>query len=126
MWNIKATVLQIVIGALGTVTKGLVKGLGGQGHTETSRDHSNYFMIEIGQNIEEESWRLEEACCHSNSSKRTSANIDVKNAHGVNNKKLITTLDQMTRPSDNPQEQWTCRIMDFPAPAYHVVSLNES
>ena len=33
----------------------------------------------------EESWRLEEACCHSNSGERLSANADVKNSQGVNN-----------------------------------------
>ena len=33
----------------------------------------------------EESWRLEETCCHSNSSERSSANPDVENSPGVNN-----------------------------------------
>ena len=28
----------------------------------------------------EESWRLQETCCHSNSSERPSANADVKNS----------------------------------------------
>ena len=32
-----------------------------------------------------ESWRLEETCCHSNSSEKTSANTDVKNYKGINN-----------------------------------------
>ena len=31
----------------------------------------------------DESWRLEETSCHSNSSKKPSANIDVKNSRGV-------------------------------------------
>ena len=34
----------------------------------------------------EESWRLEETCYHSNSRERLSANTDVKNSWGVNNK----------------------------------------
>ena len=41
----------------------------------------------------EESWRLEESCCHSNSSERPSANADVKNSNNNNNNKhprLIT------------------------------------
>ena len=33
----------------------------------------------------EESWRLEETCCHSNSSEKPSAKTDVKNSQGVNN-----------------------------------------
>ena len=33
----------------------------------------------------EDSWRLEETCCHSGSSERPSANADVKNSQGVNN-----------------------------------------
>ena len=32
-----------------------------------------------------ESWRLEETCCHSNSSERPSSNADVKNSNGNNN-----------------------------------------
>ena len=31
----------------------------------------------------EESWRLEETCCHSNFRERPSANVDVKNSQGV-------------------------------------------
>ena len=33
----------------------------------------------------EESWRLEETCCHSNSSEKPSANTDVRDSKGVNN-----------------------------------------
>ena len=33
----------------------------------------------------EESRRLEETCCHSNTSERPSVNADVKNSQGVNN-----------------------------------------
>ena len=46
----KDTVIPIVIGALGTVTKGLI--LGGLGNKKTNRDHPNYSIVEIGQNIE--------------------------------------------------------------------------
>ena len=48
LWNMKVTVIPIVIGALGTVTKGLVQGPG----NKTSGDHPNYSIIEIGQNTE--------------------------------------------------------------------------
>ena len=43
----KVTVIPIVIGALGTVPKELVKGLEG---LDTSGDHPNYSIVEIGQN----------------------------------------------------------------------------
>ena len=45
----KITVIPIVIGALGTVSKGLVKGLENK---RTSGDNSNYSIAEIGQNTE--------------------------------------------------------------------------
>ena len=37
------------------------------------------------QEYREESWRLVETCCHSNSKERPSAKTDVKNNQGVNN-----------------------------------------
>ena len=76
----KMTIIPIVIGAFGTVTK----GTGGLGARRTSGDHPNYNITENGQNTEEY-WRLEETCCHSNSSERRSANTDGKNPQGVKN-----------------------------------------
>ena len=52
LWNMKVTNIPIVIGAFGTVTKGLLKGTGGLGRWRMSRDHSNYTIIENGQNTE--------------------------------------------------------------------------
>ena len=69
--NMEVAIITFVIGALGTVTKGLIKGLGNK---RTSGDHTIYCIIEIGQN-REESWRLEGTCCNSN----VSAHVDVKN-----------------------------------------------
>ena len=80
----KVTIVPIVIGALGTVTKGLLKGLEDlevSGRVETIQKNS---IAEDGQNTETVSWRLEETCCHSNSSEKPSANTDVKNSRGVN------------------------------------------
>ena len=54
MWNMKVTVLPIAIGVLGTVTKGLVQGLGNK---RTSGDHQKY-SIKISQNTEESSGYL--------------------------------------------------------------------
>ena len=85
LWNIKVTFIPIIIGTFGTVTKRLIKGLRGLGNKKTSGDHLNYCIIEIGQNTEywKESWRLEETCCHSDSSERPSANTDGEKSQGV-------------------------------------------
>ena len=48
LWNVKVTIIPIVIGVFGTVTK----GTGGLGSWWTSRDHPNYSIIEKGQNTE--------------------------------------------------------------------------
>ena len=50
LWNMKVSIIPIVIGALGTVTKELVHGR--LENKSTSRDHPNYSIIEIGQNTE--------------------------------------------------------------------------
>ncbi len=46
----KVTIIPVVIGAFGTVTKGLLKGTGGLGRWRTSGDHPNDSIIENGQN----------------------------------------------------------------------------
>ena len=100
----KVTIIPIVIGAFGTVTKGLLKGLEDLevgGRVET---YPNNSIIEDGQNTEKSpEKRLEETCCRSNFSERPSANADVKNSKGVNNnnnndndnnnKPLVSNLD---------------------------------
>ena len=48
----KVTIIPIVIGALGTVTKGIIKGTGRLGCWRTSGDHLNYSIIENGRNTE--------------------------------------------------------------------------
>ena len=47
----KETVIPIIIGALGTVTKGLIQGLE-DFEMRTSGDHPNYSIIKFGQNTE--------------------------------------------------------------------------
>ena len=59
--------IPIVIGALSTVTEGLVQRLGGLGNSGTGGDGPNYCIVEIGKNTEE-SLGDEESCSHSNSS----------------------------------------------------------
>ena len=48
----KVMVISIVIGALGTVLKGLVKGTGRFENKRTSGDHPDSSIIKIGQNTE--------------------------------------------------------------------------
>ena len=48
----KVTVIPIVIGALGTILKGLVTKVGRIGSRRTSGDHPDYIIIKIGQNTE--------------------------------------------------------------------------
>ena len=51
----KVTMVPIVIGTFGTVTKGLLKGLGSW---QMSGDHPNDSIIEDGQNTEKSSGDL--------------------------------------------------------------------
>ena len=46
LWNMKVTIVPILIRAFGTVTKWLLKGLGGLGSWRTSGYHPNYSIIE--------------------------------------------------------------------------------
>ena len=46
----QVTIIPIVIGAFGTVTKGLLKGTGGLGRWWMSGDHPNDSIFENGQN----------------------------------------------------------------------------
>ena len=72
LWNMKVTIVPIVIGAFGTIIEWFLKRLFKWQHC-WERPESW-----------EESWRLRETCCHSNSSEKPSANTDVKNSIGVN------------------------------------------
>ena len=49
------------------------------------RDYPNDSIAKNGLESWDESWRLEETCCHSDSSENPSGNTDVKNCKGVNN-----------------------------------------
>ena len=50
--NMRVTVIPVVFGALGTVSKGLEKGTGINENQRKNRDHTNYSIVEIGQNTE--------------------------------------------------------------------------
>ena len=82
--NMKVTINPIVIGALGTVTKVLLKGLEDLEvgfRVETIQTTILLIMARIMRRV----LGLEETSCHSNSSERPSANYDVKNSSNNNN-----------------------------------------
>ena len=69
-----------VIGALGTVTKGLIKGLEDleiRGWVETIQTNG---LLRLARILK----RVLETCCLSNSCERLLDNADVKNSQGVN------------------------------------------
>ena len=83
------SIIPNVIGAFIAVTKGLLKGLKDlevEGEWRPSK-LQRYWERQV---YSEESWRLEETCGHSNSSKWSSAKADVKNSQGVNNNRNNT------------------------------------
>ena len=86
LWNMKMTFIPIVIGALGTVTEGLLKVLVDleiKGRVETIQILHNWDQ----QEYRKESWRLEETSCHSSSSEKLSRNKDNNNNNPSQNTK---------------------------------------
>ena len=73
----------IVIGAVGAISKGLVKEL----EDLEIRGHPEDNFIKINHNTEKEPRRVGETCRHSNSSGKPSAHADVKNSQKRNNNK---------------------------------------
>ena len=70
----RVTIVPIVTGAFGTVTKGVLKGpkaLEVGGRVETIQTTA---FLKKRPEYSEESWRQKETCCHLNSSERPSAN----------------------------------------------------
>ena len=90
----KITIIPFVIGAFGTVTKGLLKGLEDlkvDGRVETIQwEWPEYW---------EESWRLEETCCHSNSREKPSVYTDAKNSKRVNDNKIPGSYKKVKKNS---------------------------
>ena len=84
LWNIKVTIIPIVIDAFGNVTKGLLKGLENLkvgGRVGTSKQKHYWEWPEY----KEKCWRLEEICSHSNSGEKPSAKTDEKLSRNNNN-----------------------------------------
>ena len=77
----KMTVLPIVNGALGTITKGIRE----LGNKRTSRDHPDYSIIKISQNTEKSPGDLRKFAVTQNSSEKPLVNAGVKNFQRSNN-----------------------------------------
>ena len=77
LWNIKVTIISIVIGALGTVTKGLVQGLEDLEITAALLRSAKILS------------RVLETCCYSNLTEKATA--DVKNFQGEKKNTLSRT-----------------------------------
>ena len=74
LWNMKVTIIPIVISVFGTATRGLLKGLEDLevgGGVETIQTTT---LLRIAIILR----RVLETCCHSNSSQKLSAKTDVK------------------------------------------------
>ena len=100
----KVTFIPIVIGALGTVTKGLVPGLEDLEITERVETVKATALLRSARILR----RVQETCCHSNSSEKLSANADMKNSQG---RRIM--------------KKRTCKIVDFAVPADHGMKLKE-
>ena len=78
LWNMKVTIVPIVIGALCTITKGLLKGLEGLGSWRTGRDYSNDSTAKNGQNRETSPGDLRRLVVTQTPVKNHPLNTDVK------------------------------------------------
>ena len=72
--NMNLTIVPIMIGAFGTVTKGLLKGLEDLEVGGIVKTIQTTTFLRTARILR----RLEETCCHSNSSEKTSAKTDEK------------------------------------------------
>ena len=103
LWNMQVTIIPIVIGAFGTVTKGLLKGLEDLevgGRVETIQMTALLRTARILR-------RVEETCCHSYSSEKPSANADVKSSYEslfpvLNDRNIFTCLFHQLQDYWNP------------------------
>ena len=77
----KVIFIPVVIGATSRATKGFIKGLGALkiNGLETIQHYNDL------AEYQEESWWLEETCCHLNSAQKPSGNTNMKIYQGVNN-----------------------------------------
>ena len=102
-WNLKVTIIPIVIEALDTVTKGFVKGLVDlkiRGRAETFETTALLRWARILSRV------LAETCCLSDSRERL-ANADVKNSQGL--KIMMIIIPSKRMDSLVPANRWRPR-----------------
>ena len=80
LWNMKVSIVPIVIGVFDTVTEWLLKGLEDLEVGRRAETIQTTALLKTAR-ILRRVWRLEETCCHANSSEKPLANADVKNSN---------------------------------------------
>ena len=105
LWDIKLTVIPVVIGTLGTVTKGLVQGLKDLKISGRVEPIQTTALLRLAGIL-----RLEETCSHSNSSEKTSANADAKNSK-MNKMIIIIMVIIITRYIKCFQTFFICELL---------------
>ena len=84
VWNMKVTIIPIIIGALVTLNEGLLKGMEVLEITRRMATIQITVLLRTAR-ILKRVLETKETYCHSNSSEKPSANADLKNSQGVNN-----------------------------------------
>ena len=103
LWNMKVTIVPIVIGALGTITKGLLKGLEDLeigGRVETIQTTA---LIRTARILR----RVLETWGDLLFSEKPSANTDVKNSKGVNNNKTKNKKGKQKKKRNKTEQKKT-------------------
>ena len=98
----RVMVIPIVIGSLGTIPKGLKRGVE-ELDIGRSVKPIQITVLLSSVRIPRRVWRLVETCCHADSTEKPSANAGGKNS-----------------------QKRSCRIVDFAVPADHRVKLKDS
>ena len=80
-WNMTVTIIPVVTGAFGTVTKGLLKGLEYLEVNEWVETIQTKALLRTAKILR----RVLDTCCHSNSCGRPSVIADVKKYNNNNN-----------------------------------------
>ena len=85
LWNMKVTIVPIVVGALGTITKRIIKRPGGLGSWRTGGDNSNDSIAKNGQNPETSPGDLRRLAVTQTPVKNHQLTLMGKTRKGVNN-----------------------------------------
>ena len=123
-WNMKVTIVTIAIGAFGTITKRILKGLEDLevgGWVEIIQMTALLVTARILRRVLE-TW---ETCCHSNSSEKPSTYTDVKNCKGEKTDYLISAKRPDLIIINKKKKKRICKIVEFAVPADHRIKLKE-